>query len=299
LHTTPLLWGTIVVSLGVVAFVSIALLGGIFRRREPFNPSVVNRPAGGLRWIYIGVGVSSVFLLATTVWTVVTLGAVSGPSKNPALRLEVIGHQWWWEIRYLNDDVSRIFTTANEIHIPLGETVQIDLRAADVIHSFWVPKLAGKTDLIPGQRNRTWIEARKTGVYRGQCGEYCGLQHAHMALSVIADTPADFKAWWDRQLAAPAPALTENALASETAFFAKCGVCHAVRGTRAGGILGPDLSHLMTRGSIAAGALPNDMGHLSGWIADPQSVKPGALMPRLDISGPDLARIREFLTRLN
>ncbi len=170
--------------------------------------------------------------------------------------------------------------------------------SGDVIHSFWIPALNGKTDVIPGQRNTTWFTASRTGVYRGQCGEYCGRQHAHMAMEVIAQSPDDFRAWQDHQLESAPPPATPEAEADLNAFIRKCGVCHSVRGTRAGGALGPDLSHFVTRRTVAAGTLPNTIGNLSAWIADPQHVKPGNLMPDPDISGQDLSRIRDFLQTL-
>jgi cytochrome c oxidase subunit 2 len=201
-------------------------------------------------------------------------------------------------VRYDSNEPSRVFTTANEIHIPTGQPVRLDLASTDVIHSFWVPELSGKTDVIPGQRNETWIEADRPGTYRGQCAEYCGLQHAHMALSVVAELPAQFDAWWAAQLqGAPAPQ-SQTAEAAQTDFVVHCGICHTVRGTSAGGRLGPDLSHLMSRRTIAAGTLPNTPGYLSGWIADPQHVKPGNLMPILDLSGTQLSAIRDYLERL-
>jgi cytochrome c oxidase subunit II len=300
-NSVPLLWGTICVSLAVLYFFIITLFAAIYHgrhTRRSFRDIV--RPPGGVSWIFTGVGVSTLLLLGTTVWTVSVLRANSAPPCAAAAKISVTGHQWWWEVRYIDDaNPSRTFRTANEIHIPAGEPVEISLQAADVIHSFWIPKLAGKTDLIPGQINRTWIEADKPGVFLGRCGEYCGAQHAHMAMTVVADPPEKFRAWQDHQIASQPPAVAETALAAQSTFTQKCGACHTVRGTSAFGILGPDLSHLMTRTSIAAGTLPNTPGHLSGWIADPQSVKPGAYMPRLDLSGPELNRVRTFLQTLN
>jgi cytochrome c oxidase subunit II len=180
----------------------------------------------------------------------------------------------------------------------VGRAVGIKLRTADVVHSFWVPSLTGKTDLIPGQINETWFNAGRPGVYRGQCTEYCGRQHAHMGFEVIADEPERFRVWYAHALQpAPPPASPEGKADVDT-FVLKCGACHSVAGTKAGGVLGPDLSHLMGRRAIAAGTLPNSIGYLSAWIADPQHIKPGALMPRLDMSGPELTRVRRFLLTL-
>jgi cytochrome c oxidase subunit 2 len=202
-------------------------------------------------------------------------------------------------VRYVSDAPSRIFETANEIHIPVGEPVRLKLTSADVIHTFWVPAISGKTDLIPGQTNVTWLQADEPGVYWGQCNEYCGRQHAHMALRLFADPPEEFQAWWDAQLESAEPPETELGRTGQTNFVLRCGACHAVRGTLAGGDRGPDLTHLMSRTTLAAGMLPNTVGHLSGWIANPQFIKPGSEMPNLDLSGPQLDAIRSYLLTLD
>lgn len=298
-----LAWFTTTVSILVIVVVTGLLLAGVWHRRDVPSPgargeAAVERPVGGAAWIYWGVGVTTIVLFVTMVWTFVTL-AKTGPQPRPAaLGLEVTGHQWWWEVRYLADDTSQEFATANEIHIPVGKVVSIRLRTADVIHSFWVPKLAGKTDLIPGQENQTWIEAERAGVYRGQCGEYCGEQHAHMAMEVVASPVDEFERWRKHQLqSVPSQALVP-AQSGQGLFTTRCGICHAVRGTTAGGILGPDLTHVMSRETIAAATIPNNPGGLSAWIANPQHVKPGNLMPNLDVSGPQLAAIRQYVESL-
>jgi len=299
-----LLWALLVISVAVVVMSIVMVLVGTFRGNALPGSAlpgrlVVTRPGRGIGWIVAGVGASSAVLFGATVWTVVTLAAVSAPPAGHAdLRLEVIGHQWWWEVLYKDPSPNLTFKTANEIHIPIDRSVGVDLRTADVIHSFWVPALTGKTDLIPGQINKTWFSASRPGIYRGQCTEYCGRQHAHMAFQVFADPPDAFTAWRDHALQPVPPPVSAEAAADVDAFVRRCGACHAVGGTRADGILGPDLSHLMSRHTIAAGALPNSIGHLSAWIADPQHIKPGAYMPRLDVSGPELTRIRRFLLTL-
>jgi cytochrome c oxidase subunit 2 len=298
-----LLWALLIVSLPVVAIVSALLLAGLFRRRtspatsEPRQVAIA-RPSGGLSWIYVGSAISAAALVGTAIWTFAVLGAVSAPPAPPAVTIRVTGHQWWWEVRYESDDPARIFTTANEIHIPTGQPVRIKLASSDVIHSFWVPRLSGKTDTVPGQHNETWLEADKPGIFRGQCTEYCGMQHAHMALLVVAEPPDAFKRWWAAQLMDPPPVSSPRAIEGEKQFIVHCGACHSVRGTPAGGRLGPDLSHLMGRRTIASGTLPNTPGYLSGWIADPQHVKPGNLMPQLELSGPQLAAVRTYLENL-
>lgn len=235
-------------------------------------------------------------LLVPAVWTGAAFSART--ETQPAFSIEVTGHQWWWEVRYSSEEPSRVFTTANEIHIPVGQSVEVKLVSADVIHSFWVPALAGKTDLIPGQTNVMQLEASRAGVFRGQCAEFCGTQHANMAFYVVASEPARFQAWWDKQLQGAPPPKSEEVKLGQTTFIQKCGLCHTVRGTRAGGIVGPDLSHLMQRRSIAAGTLPNNTGHLAAWIADPQDPKPGNFMPRPDISAAELQRILAYLQTL-
>lgn len=296
-----LTWGVLIISVAVIVIIAALLAGAIWHRpgltwvkggKGPVAPH-----AGGLNWLWIGVGLSSLALLLTVVWTVKVLADIAAPPGGPAVTIEVTGRQWWWQVRYLDADAGRQFTTANEIHIPAGRPVRLKLVGGDVIHSFWVPQLAGKMDTIPGQTNETWIEADHPGVFRGQCTEYCGLQHTHMGVLVIAEDKAGFRKWWSRQLAAPAP-VQGRALLGRNAFQTHCGGCHAVRGTDAAGALGPDLSHLMERTTIAAGTLPNDGAALAHWIADPQSLKPGALMPAPELSEDDLADIHAYLKTL-
>jgi cytochrome c oxidase subunit 2 len=298
-----LAWFTTSISILVVLIVTALLLAGILRRRAVDPPqlpgeALVERPHGGVSWIYIGASLTVAVLLVTMVWTFVTL-AHTGPLPGPpALRLQITGHQWWWEVRYLSDDHSQEFVTANEIHIPVGKPVEVKLRTADVIHSFWVPKFAGKTDLIPGQENVTWIQADRDGIYRGQCGEYCGEQHAHMALEVVASPPDQFEQWRKRQLEPVTPEAVASVHSGADLFTGRCGICHTVRGSHAGGVLGPDLTHIMSRRTIAAATLPNNVGSLSAWIADPQHIKPGNFMPRLDLSGPEMAQVRAYVETL-
>jgi cytochrome c oxidase subunit II len=301
--TVALTWGVLIVSIAVIAIISFLVAGAIWRRpglaaQMPGAKLDVAKEEGGLNWIWIGVGISSIVLLATVIWTMAVLAQVSSPATKPALTIEITGRQWWWQVRYLNDDPARVFTTANEIHIPTGMPVAFKLVGGDVIHSFWVPALGGKTDLIPGQTNETWLEAHTPGTYRGQCTEYCGIEHAHMALIVVAQTPADFQAWWKHQLESPAPNTDGQVAAGMFDFNTHCGSCHAVRGTDAAGILGPDLSHLMTHQTIAAGILPNDAANLSHFIEDPQGVKPGILMQKPELTPAELTDIKAYLGTL-
>jgi cytochrome c oxidase subunit 2 len=295
--------GLLVLSIVVVVAVSLLVLLGAWRRRttRPYDHRgqlPVARGGNGVRWMFIGLALTIVALVGSVTWTMVTMGAINQPSAEPQVTIEVTGHQWWWQVRYISDDPSRQFETANEIHIPVGEAVRLRLRSADVIHTFWVPAVSGKTDLIPGRTNITWLQADQPGTYRGQCNEYCGEQHAHMALDLIAQSSEAFEAWWDEQLEPAAPPETESVGAGQQQFALRCAVCHSVRGTSAGGKVGPDLTHLMSRETLAAGMLPNTVANLSGWIANPQVIKPGSKMPNLELSGPELDQIRTYLATL-
>lgn len=300
---TALTWGLLIISISVVVIISTLVLWGVLARRLPLEQTIgdvaVERRGSGLGWLGLGVGVSAVLLLISVVWTMAVLAKVSTPpAGSKPLTIEVTGQQWWWKARYLNADPSKILTTADEFHIPIGRPVRVKLIGADVIHSFWVPALTGKTETIPGQTNVTWLEADKPGRYRGQCTEYCGKQHAHMALFVIAEPPAAFEKWLQHQLK-PAPAPASPALAQDQQIFVQhCGECHTVRGSMAGGSVAPDLTHLMSRTTLAAGTLPNTPGALAGWIADPQAQKPGTKMPDLYLSGPELTAVTTYLETL-
>ena len=298
------LW-MLAVSIVVTVVMTALVLWAIFRRRTPEETQNVegvhpeSRPVNNWRVFGLGLTLTVLVLIGSVVWTMVTLAAIDRPGTEPALSIEVTGQQWWWKVQYLSDKPSQVFDTANEIHIPTGEPVKVALRSQDVIHSFWVPALSGKTDLIPGQVNTTWIEAKEPGVYIGQCTEYCGLQHAHMALRVVAEPPDKFEAWRNEQLKSAEPPKTDDVKAGLVVFERRCGACHTVRGTTAGGAYGPDLSHLMTRATLADGTIPNAGGYLAGWIADPQHVKPGTRMPRVALSGQELQAVTAYLRTLH
>ncbi len=299
---TRLGWGLGIVSIVVTLVITLLLLAATLRRRaRPADPSdlAVHRDEGGMAWVYIGVGVSTAVLICCAVWTMFTVAAVAMPLNAADLTLQVTASQWWWSVRYKNEEPSRIFTIANEIHIPVGRPVRLELSSQDVIHSFWIPQLGGKMDVIPGQTNAMWLQADRPGVYRGQCGEYCGAQHAHMAMYVVADSPQDYLTWIRGQLEDAATPSSEPVRQGAQAFLAHCAACHAVRGTPAGGILGPDLTHLMSRSTIGAGLLPNTPGNLAAWIADSQALKPGSRMPTLALSGPDLSAVMTYLETLH
>ncbi|MGI8841775.1 MAG: cytochrome c oxidase subunit II, partial [Caulobacteraceae bacterium] len=300
---TALTWGLIALSLTVIAAVTIAVAAGVMVRKSSLAAAdlpeaPVGRAAGGLAWFYVGMPLTVLALIGALIWTLAALAAVDSPATRPALTLTVTGHQWWWGVRYAGARPGEGFDTANEIPVPVGPPVLIHLVGADVIHSFWVPALTGKTDTIPGRANIAWLQADRAGVYRGQCTEYCGLQHAHMAVYVIAQPPSDFEAWRQGQLEAAAPPADGEQTIGEGVLASRCGACHTVRGTPAHGVKGPDLTHLMSRRTIAAGALDNTVANLSGWISDPQALKPGAKMPATWLSGPQLAALRAYLETL-
>lgn len=214
------------------------------------------------------------------------------------LVIEVTGHRFWWEVHYPAEGV----TTANEIHIPVGRPVRVELTSTDVIHSFWVPSLGGKADLIPGRTNKTYIESDHPGRFRGQCAEYCGIQHAQMRLSVVAHPVDEFDEWASQQ-GAPAAAIdTDEDLADGHEIFVASGCvsCHTVEGHpgSSGRRIGPDLTHLQSRETIAAGTLLNNRGNLAGWILDPQQLKPGATMPATQLSGQELESLLDYLEGL-
>jgi cytochrome c oxidase subunit 2 len=220
-------------------------------------------------------------------------------ARPEALTIKLTGHQWWWEARYEDPQPSRIFTTANEIHIPIGERVTFQLASSDVIHSFWVPNLAGKLDLIPGVTNQLQLVASEPGIYRGQCAEFCGYQHAHMGLIVIAEPREAFGAWREAQLQSAAQPANEESRKGQSVFLGKpCALCHTIRGTSAGGRVGPDLTHLGSRQHLAAATLPLTRGSLGAWIIDPQIVKPGAHMPMTQLQPDEIDPLLTYLTGL-
>ncbi|HEY5290604.1 MAG TPA: cytochrome c oxidase subunit II [Caulobacteraceae bacterium] len=307
---TVLLWGLIALSLVVVAIITIAVVAGVLvRRRRGTVDSLAELPAvrgtGGLAWFWVGMPLTVIALVGAMGWTVGVLATIDSPRQKPRLTLEVTGRQWWWQVRYLSGNPAEGFVTANEIHIPTGEPVLVKLVSADVIHSFWAPALTGKTDAIPGQTNLAWLQADRAGRYHGQCAEFCGIEHARMGLDVVAQPPAVFEAWRRHQTQpAPTPGADPGSV-GEAVFAGHCAACHDVRGMnlsvvrRPGAdVVGPDLTHVMSRATLAAGTVPNTVGGLSGWIGNPQALKPGAKMPKTYLSGPQLSAVVSYLETL-
>jgi cytochrome c oxidase subunit 2 len=296
-----LFWIFTIVCAVVWALVMAALLTVLVRRRpanltpEKDGPEQQRGKAmivGGL------VVVTAVILVIFTLISFYTTRGFTAPSPH-SLQIKVTGAQWWWQVEYENNDPTQVFSTANEIHIPAGKPVTFDLEASDVIHSFWAPNLMGKQDLIPGHQNSLTLTAAKPGVYRGQCAEFCGLQHAHMAFLIVAQTPAEFDAWRRRQLApAAAPASSQQALGQRIFVNGSCATCHTVQGAGAGGNNGPDLTHFAARSTIAAGMLPNTPSNLAAWIKDPQALKPGVNMPKVPLSNAERGAVVAYLEAL-
>ena len=297
-HEIAHLWWVMMIAAWVgFGLIVLLLFLGWWRRNRP------NLPFGGgdraaIAWIVgLGVGVPVVLLSALFVWAnVFVIDSTAAPRKGSTqLRIEVVGHQWWWEVRYPGKGV----VTANELHIPVGNRVLAVVTTADVIHSFWVPQLNRKIDMVPGHPGQVLLDAERAGVYRGQCAEFCGLQHAHMSLLVYADPPAKFRAWLRAQrqpAAAPTGAL---ALQGRKIFLSQpCADCHRIAGTSADGEVGPDLTHVASRSTLAAVTIPNEPPDLAEWIADPQHVKPGNRMPSVRLGPGELRAIVAYLQTL-
>jgi cytochrome c oxidase subunit 2 len=263
----------------VTMLVAVALLRGRGAQADAApTPETGPEASRGQRWVLVGgVGVPVILLTMTMVLTLRAMAALAGPPQPADLTVEITGRQFWWEIRYPEQGV----VTANELHVPVGRAVRLRLTSADVIHSFWVPQLKGKMDLVPGIVNETWLQADHPGVYRGRCAEYCGVQHARMDFLVVAQPPDELAAWVERQRRPAAEPTDPDARAGMGLFMQQpsCVRCHTIRGTPADGREGPDLTHVGSRRTIASGMLPNNPGTLAGWIADPQGLKPGNKMP--------------------
>jgi cytochrome c oxidase subunit 2 len=291
------------VTAGVVfLLVVLALLWAAFRRRgSPTDPAVdtAQRDRPMRTAVLLATGVTVAILFVFLIFDVsVGRTITSNPGKD-ALQIRVTGHQWWWEVQYRDSLPQNWVTTANEIHIPVGRPVVFELRSTDVIHSFWPPNLSPKRDQIPGDENSLWFQADSAGIYRGLCAEFCGHQHAKMGFLLIAEPPGEFAGWLARQRDTASTPTDSLALRGKDVFFASpCVMCHAISGTPAGSRIGPDLTHLASRRTLAAGTLPNTRANLMGWIVDPQAIKPGTKMPPNQLSGPDLVALVAYLETL-
>ncbi len=281
----------------------------VIKFRRPANddgkepPQIYGSTQIELAWTVIPILITVVLVLVTSR----TIGEIQDRKMpSDALSIKVIGHQWWWEVHYMDKNGKDLLITANEIHIPISDRdpakatpTHVLLQSADVIHSFWVPQLAGKTDLIPNKNNDTWLDPFKTGVYFGNCAEYCGTQHANMLLRVIVETPEGYKNWVARQTAPVPAAQTPEQIEGQRVFFAaSCTACHTVDGTIAKGVFGPNLSKLMMRQTIGAGVAPLNSKTLWDWVRDAQNVKSGCLMPNMQLSDKDVDNVVAYLETL-
>jgi cytochrome c oxidase subunit 2 len=289
----PLWRFMLIVSAVVFVLVVGAALWAVFRRRgAPPSERGMTRTIGGAIAL-------TVLILFSFLVLDFSVGRALARTPRPGLVVNVTGHQWWWEVEYDDPAPQRRVRTANEVHVPVGRPVLFRLRTVDVIHSFWVPSLGGKMDQIPARENTLWLQADRPGVYGGACAEFCGHQHARMALVVVAEPPEKFAAWYDAQLApAPPPADSSAARGQRVFLGGPCATCHTVEGTPAASNVGPTLSHLASRLTLGAGALPNTRGHLAGWVVDPQQIKPGARMPPNPLPPADLQALLDYLESL-
>ena len=300
-----LAWFIIAVSTIVYILVLIATALAVRRARaRTAAGELADQNAGTerrlTRHVVVATALSTILLLVYITLSARTGRAIAWPiSDEPPLTVEVTGHQWWWEFRYRDSVSSNYLTTSNELHIPVGRPVRVILLSNDVIHSFWVPELHGKQDVIPGHRNTTWLQADRPGVWKAHCAEFCGYQHAKMAFDVVAESPAHFNQWYVSQLASATPPTNPSAKHGQDVFMTRtCVMCHTISGTPAGSRVGPELSHIATRPSIAAGSLPNTRENLARWILNPHLIKPGVRMPPNPLSPDDMNALLDYLETL-
>jgi cytochrome c oxidase subunit 2 len=300
-----LFWIFIAVCGFMYALVLIFLVAGIVRTGRSSEANVVEtgrhhqtRPL--MRVTLIGwAWLTGIGLAGLAVASFFADRSMAKAAANEKLSVTVTGNQWWWDITYNSNDASKTLRTANELHLPIGIPTRILLNSNDVIHSFWVPSLAGKQDLIPGRQNDITIVPTKTGIFRGPCAEFCGLQHAHMSLVVVVDSYPDFIKWWDHQLEpAPMPRTPLELAGYRYVTTGPCSACHNISGTPASATIAPDLTHLASRKSLAAGTVPMSEGNLYGWVEDPQSLKPGVKMPTIGLEPDQLHAVVAYLETL-
>jgi cytochrome c oxidase subunit 2 len=279
-----------------VAVMAAALAGALAKRGKEATAGTDRR----LRFIVsVAIGLTVVAVLGVLALSARTGSALASTRYQQGIEIRVTGHQWWWQIEYPGSAPQDHFETANELHVPIGTPIHLSLMSDDVIHSLWTPNLHGKRDLFPGRTTTLDWVAEREGVYRGVCAEFCGHQHAHMGLLVVAEAPAAFEAWSARQRRNAAAPQADAAQRGKDIFLsAQCALCHTVRGTPAGGRMGPELTHVGSRQTIAAATLPNQLEPLKGWISNPQASKPGNLMPPSPLSQAQIADVAAYLQEL-
>jgi cytochrome c oxidase subunit II len=298
-HDIDLLWWWMLGAAAVVFFGALALLGIAWVRRDTRGLPIFGEreSVAELMVIAFGIAIPVVALVVLfAISDVYLVGQTSPPDpKTTAMTIDVIAHQWWWEVKYPGTDV----VTANEIHIPVNTRVNVVATTNDVIHSLWVPALARKIDTIPGYHNRILFDAHHIGVYRGQCSQYCGLEHAHMAMKVFVQPHAAYTSWLGNQEKPAAKPMTAMQTAGEQVFMnSQCASCHTIAGTQAHGAIGPNLTHVGSRTSLAADTIPNTPKELAAWIRNPQAIKPGVVMPDLGLSRKHVKELVAYLESL-
>jgi cytochrome c oxidase subunit 2 len=303
LHLSAFLWITAIVVYVVVIGVLFYALRRAATRPAAFADIDAEEPGRErerTRWVAAAVAATALILLLFIFVDVSTARTTSQVGGEKPLRIDVVGHQWWWGVKYPDAaNPQNIIETANEVHVPVGRAVFIKMTSGDVIHSFWAPNLDGKKDLIPGHETRTWFRADSAGVYRGQCAEFCGHQHAKMAFLIVAEPRGAFEHWLETQKSEASKPSDSLAQAGERVFLSgTCAMCHSINGTTAGSNYGPNLTHLASRRTIAAGTLPNNEANLAAWILDPQAIKPGVKMPANQLDAQSLRALVAYLGTL-
>jgi cytochrome c oxidase subunit 2 len=294
-------WLLLIVYVLVVLFTLIP--AWLRRHRTTIPEPIMPAPQRERRHIIavsVAVGITVIILFVILIGDFLVGNKARALGREPnQINIRLTGHQWWWEVTYMDVTPSKIVTDANEIHVPVGETVRLQLQSGDVIHSFWAPNISGKKDLIPGHPTTLSIRADREGTYWGQCAEFCGYQHAKMRFALIVQNRHDYDAWLEAARQPAREPTTDMQKKGMNVFLGRtCVMCHAIQGTPAGSNLGPNLTHVASRATIAAGSLPNSMGHLGGWVVDPQGIKPGVIMPQQNLSADDLQAVLEYLESL-
>ena len=293
-HIAGVWWLMFGLAAAVYVIVATLIVVAIVRGRR--NEEGLERGPKDGHFIWFGGILAPVVILAVLAFVTITTTKAVRAVTPGELHVQVVGKRWWWDVRYPDVGVA----TANEVHVPVGRPVDVALTSDNVIHSFWVPQLAGKVDTIPGQVNHLRLKATAAGTYRGECAEFCGVQHANMNFDVVAQAPADFERWLTRQSggAGTSPSSDEAAQGELVFMRESCAGCHTVRGTQAVGTIGPDLTYFGSRASIGALTLPNTPDNLARWITDSQSIKPGNLMPPIALAPRDLSALVAYLEGL-
>lgn len=293
------------ITASVYVLTLLVLVVAVFRKRytlnnlpEPQPPSEASERFATRAVAGAMIG-TLVLLFVMMIGSFMTSRAMGKMNGEQAMTIDVYGHQWWWEVHYPNAEPDHIVVTANEIHVPTGIPIRIHGTSRDVIHSFWVPNVDGKRDLLPGYNTDIVMQVNQPGRWRGQCAEFCGEQHAHMSFYMVAESKSDFDKWAAAQVQSAAIPTTPQTIHGQQVFLSHaCVMCHTIRGTTAGSRVGPDLTHVASRSTIAAGELPNTVGNLAGWISNAQDIKPGCRMPPNEMSGSDLQDLLAYLETL-